>query len=221
MEKEMTGLYLTGHPLEDYEELIKNKTSTRTIDILGGEALEEDVLDEASKHVDEENARIKDGDRVIIGGLITEASRKITKNNTMMAFIKLEDLYSSIEVIVFPKILSSFGTLIQEDEIVLVKGRVTKREDEQPKVICDAVEKLIKASNKKLYIQVNGNEEVKKAIEDLRTISAANQGNVPIYLCTKNEKKKYLLSREYWVKENENIINFLNEKYGKENIKII
>ncbi|QGU96197.1 DNA polymerase III subunit alpha [Clostridium bovifaecis] len=221
MEKEMTGLYLTGHPLEDYEELIKNQTSTRTIDILGGEALEEEILDEVSKHVEEENARVRDGDRVIIGGLITEVTRKITKNNTMMAFIKLEDLYSSIEVIVFPKTLSSFNALIQEDEIVLIKGRVTKREDEQSKVLCDAVEKLIKISTEKLYIQVNSNREVKNAMNELKAVSISNGGSVPIYICTKEEKKKYLLSREYWIKENEDIIEFLKEKYGRENIKFI
>lgn len=221
MEKEMTGIYLTGHPLEDYEELIKNRTSTRTIDILGGEALEEDILDEASKQIENENSVVKDGERVIIGGLITEVSRKITKNNTMMAFIQLEDLYSSIEVIVFPKILSSFNALIQEDEIVLIKGRVSKREDEEPKVLCDAVEKLVKVSTEKLYIQINNNGEVKDAMNDFKSISKSNPGNIPIYICTREEKKKYLVSREYWIKENEEVMEFLKSKYGRENVKLI
>ena len=217
----MTGIYLTGHPLEDYEELIKNRTSTRTIDILGGEALEEDILDEASKQIENENSVVKDGERVIIGGLITEVSRKITKNNTMMAFIQLEDLYSSIEVIVFPKILSSYNALIQEDEIVLIKGRVSKREDEEPKVLCDAVEKLVKVSTEKLYIQINNNGEVKDAMNDFKSISKSNPGNIPIYICTREEKKKYLVSREYWIKENEEVMEFLKSKYGRENVKLI
>jgi DNA polymerase-3 subunit alpha len=221
MEKEMTGLYLTGHPLEDYEEALKNKTSAKTIDIMDDTSIDEDLIDEAAKLVEEENAKVKDGDRVILGGLITEVTRKITKTNNMMAFLKLEDLYSTIEIVVFPKVLETFRDSINEDEIVLIKGRVSKREDEQPKVLCDAVEKLTKFTSKKLYIQVENNEEVKIAKNELRTVCARNSGNIPIYLCTKEERKKYLLSREYWISEESNMLNFLKEKYGNENIKLL
>ncbi len=221
MEKEMTGVYLTGHPLEDYEEALRNQTSVKTTDIMDDASIDEELIDEAAKLVEEENAKVKDGDRVILGGLITEVTRKITKTNNMMAFIKLEDLYSTIEVVVFPKVLETFRDKINEDEIVLIKGRVTKREDEQPKVLCDAVEKLIKFTNKKLYIQVQSNEEVKVARNELKTICSQNSGGIPIYLCTKEERKKYLLAREYWVNEEESLLNFLREKYGEQNIKLL
>ena len=221
MEKEMTGLYLTGHPLEDYEEALKNQTSAKTIDIMDDTSIDEEIIDEAAKHVEEENAKVKDGDRVILGGLITEVTRKITKTNNMMAFLRLEDLYSTIEVVVFPKILETFRDSINEDEIVLIKGRVSKREDEQPKIICDAVEKLTKFTSKKLYIQVQNNEEVRIAKNDLRIVCIKHSGNIPIYLCTKEEKKKYLLSREYWISEEDNLLNFLKEKYGDKNIKLL
>ncbi|MEA4826790.1 MAG: DNA polymerase III subunit alpha, partial [Clostridium sp.] len=221
MEKEMTGLYLTGHPLEEYEEALKNRTSAKTTDIIGEGPLEDEIIDDVTRHIEEENSRIKDGDRVIIGGLITEVNRKITRTNSIMAFVKLEDLYSSIEVIVFPKVLESFKDSIIEDEIVLIKGRVTKREDEQPKVLCDAVERLTKFSSEKLYIQVQNNKEVKQAMNNLKPICMSNSGNMPIYICTKEDRKKYLLSREYWIKTNDDLIDFLKEKYGRENIKIL
>lgn len=221
MEKEMTGLYLTGHPLEEYEEALKRQTSAKTIDIIGDGSLEEDIIDDVTRHIEEENSKIKDGDRVILGGIITEATRKITKNNSMMAFIKLEDLYSTIEVIIFPKILDSFRELIVEDEIVLVRGRVTKREDEQAKIICDGVEKLVNFKSKKLYILVESNKEVKPNIRELKPVLLSNSGNIPVYICTKQEREKFLLSRDYWISDEEKLLTRLKEKYGESNIKLL
>ncbi|MCY6371255.1 DNA polymerase III subunit alpha [Clostridium ganghwense] len=221
MEKEMTGLYLSGHPLEDYEGTLKNVTSARSVDILGDESLEEELLDEAAKHVEEQNAKIKDGQRVIIGGIISEVNRKITKNNTMMAFIKLEDLYGVLEVIIFPKVLDKFNELIVEDEIVLIKGRVTKREDEQPKILCDNLQTLVRTSNKKLYILVEEDKEVLKTKNYLKEKFLKNKGNVPVFICTRKERKKYMLSREFWIQEEEELLNYLMDKFGKDNVKVI
>ncbi|KEI01870.1 DNA polymerase III subunit alpha [Clostridium botulinum] len=221
MEKEMTGLYLTGHPLEDYEEILKNATSAKTTDIIIDESLEENLIDEVSLHVEEQNSKIKDGDKVIIGGLITNVTRKITKTNSMMAFITLEDLYSSIEVIIFPKTLERFNNTIMEDEIVLIKGRVTKREDEQPKILCDHIEKVFNFSNKKFYIQVQEKRDVKPTINEIKSIAIRNNGNIPIYICTKDERKKYLVSREYWVNDTDEVATVFKQRYGKDNVKFI
>ncbi|MCY6483285.1 DNA polymerase III subunit alpha [Clostridium aestuarii] len=221
MEKEMTGLYLSGHPLQEYEITLKNATSAKTIDIIGDGALEEELLDEAAKHIEEKNAKFKDGDRVIIGGIISEVTRKITKNNSMMAFIRLEDLYGSMEVIIFPKTLEKFNDLILEDEIVLIKGRITKREDEQPKVLCDNIQRLVKISNKKLYIQIESDKDVKKTTNELKSEFLKNKGDMPVYICTKRERKKYMLKRELWIKEEDKLLNFLIEKFGEPNIKVI
>src|SRR3712207_7343733 len=86
-------------------------------------------------------------------------------------FITLEDLYSSIEVIIFPKTLERFSNTIMEDEIVLIKGRVTKREDEQPKILCDYIEKIVNFSNKKFYIQVDKKNDVKLTINKIKAIA--------------------------------------------------
>lgn len=146
MEKEMTGLYFSGHPLEEYEETLKIQTSHLISDIIPKESLEGNLVDTISS--------IKDGDKVVVGGMITHVSKKLTRNNDMMAFIVLEDLYSSIEVIVFPKIFNMARNIINEDEVVLLKGRVSLREDEQPKLICEFMEPLVKINSEKLYILV-------------------------------------------------------------------
>ncbi|MCY6957569.1 DNA polymerase III subunit alpha [Clostridium brassicae] len=221
MEKEMTGIYLSGHPLQDYEEMLNNMTSIKSIDIIEDEALEEELIDEVAKHVEQQNAKVKDGQKVILGGIISEVTRKITRTNTLMAFVKLEDLYGTIEIIVFPKTLERFNELINEDEIILVKGRVTKREDEQPKVICDSIEKLIKISNKKLYILVEDEREVVKTKNELKNKILKNGGNVPVFLCTRKGRKKYMLGREFWIQEEEELLNYLVDKFGKENVKVI
>ncbi|WP_085829570.1 DNA polymerase III subunit alpha [Clostridium massiliodielmoense] len=221
MEKEMTGLYLTGHPLEEYEEILRNRTSAKTTDIIVDESLEEELIDEVTLHVEEQNSKIKDGDKVIIGGLITNVTRKITRTNSMMAFITLEDLYSSIEVIIFPKTLEQFNRIIMEDEIVLIKGRVTKREDEQPKIICDYVEKVFNFSSKKLYIQIENKKILKQTMNDIKQISLSNNGNIPIYICTKEERKKFLIAREFWINENEDVLKIIKQRYGEENVKLL
>ncbi len=139
-------IVFSGHPLEEYEETLKIQTSHLISDIITKESLEGNLVDTMNS--------IKDGDKVVVGGMITHVSKKLTRNNDMMAFIVLEDLYSSIEVIVFPKIFNMARSIINEDEVVLLKGRVSLREDEQPKLICEVMEPLIKINSEKLYILV-------------------------------------------------------------------
>jgi DNA polymerase-3 subunit alpha len=94
---------------------------------------------------------IKDGTRVILGGILSDVSRKITKRGSMMAFCKLSDLYGTIELIVFPTVLNENSGLIASDELVIVKGKVSIREDELPKIICESMKPLIKINAKKIY----------------------------------------------------------------------
>jgi DNA polymerase-3 subunit alpha len=154
MEKEMTGLYLSGHPLEEFEETLNLRTNTRITEIISTEVLEEGIIEQGSG--------IKDGDRVIIGGLIAEVNKKITRNNDMMAFIRLEDMYGSIEVIIFPKVLQKYRQNIEGDSVVLISGRVSIREEEQPKILCETIEPLMKVNNDKVYILVEEEKLRKK-----------------------------------------------------------
>ncbi|OBR91899.1 DNA polymerase III subunit alpha [Clostridium ragsdalei P11] len=212
MEKEMTGLYLSGHPLEEYARTLELQTDTKISDIVSGETLEENLIEEA---------KVKDGDRVIVGGILSEVSKKITKNNDMMAFAKLEDLYGIMEIIVFPKVFQRFKSLIEDDYMIIVKGRVSVREDEQPKLLCEVIEPLVRIDTEKLYILIEDQDILKEALERIRSVFVNFKGNIPVYLCTKKERKKFRLDRELWIKSDLELMSFLRKSFGDNNVKII
>ncbi|HCL4438906.1 TPA: DNA polymerase III subunit alpha [Clostridium botulinum] len=213
MEKEMTGLYFSGHPLEEYEETLKIQTSHLISDIIPKESLEGNLVDTISS--------IKDGDKVVVGGMITHVSKKLTRNNDMMAFIVLEDLYSSIEVIVFPKIFNIARNIINEDEVVLLKGRVSLREDEQPKLICEFMEPLVKINSEKLYILVEEKKDIKLKLQEIKGVFLQHKGNIPVYFCTNKERKKFRIDRELWVNESRELMDNLRNMFGENNVKIL
>ncbi|KEI74092.1 DNA polymerase III subunit alpha [Clostridium botulinum B2 128] len=213
MEKEMTGLYFSGHPLEEYEETLKIQTSHLISDIIPKESLEGNLVDTISS--------IKDGDKVVVGGMITHVSKKLTRNNDMMAFIVLEDLYSSIEVIAFPKIFNMARNIINEDEVVLLKGRVSLREDEQPKLICEFMEPLVKINSEKLYILVEEKKDIKLKLQEIKGVFLQHKGNIPVYFCTNKERKKFRIDRELWVNGSRELMDNLRNMFGEDNVKIL
>lgn len=132
MEKEMMGIYITGHPLKDYERKIKSITSANSDIMLKAH---EDIVNGL-------NSEIKDGQKVIIAGMVSSKKTLITKKNQMMAFIDVEDLYGIIEVIVFPKVYDKSQHLVKEDKVVAIGGTINFKDDEPPKIIADYIEDL-------------------------------------------------------------------------------
>ncbi|MCI1944511.1 DNA polymerase III subunit alpha [Clostridium luticellarii] len=212
MEKEMTGLYLSGHPLEEYAKTLKLQTDTRISDIVSAKTLEEGFVGES---------RVKDGDRVIIGGILSEVSRKITKNNDMMAFAKIEDLYGIMEIIIFPAVFQKFKDLIYDDSMIIISGRVSVREEEDPKLLCENMESLVRVDIGKLYILIENQHSLKNILSEIKSIFSSYKGNMPVYLCTKVERKKFRLDRELWVEPSSELMAVLKRKFGEENLKII
>ena len=229
MEKEITGLYITGHPVEEFEEALKLHTDTRTIDILEAAAHQTTLEDDMGSEValDEyisglkENGKISDGKRVLLGGIITTVSRKFTRNNDRMAFVNLEDLYGSIEVVVFPKVMEKVSNLINEDALILVKGRVSIREDEAPKILCEDIQPLININTSKLYIAVEDDKAARGIYNNLKLALLKFRGNTPVYLFTRKEKKQYRMDREFWVNTETGVVEFLRSEFGEENIKVV
>jgi len=214
MEKEMTGIYLSGHPLDEYEETLKIQTDTKISDIVVDESLEEgnELLNESFK--------LQDGDKVIIGGIISTVSKKVTKNNDMMAFINLEDLYASVEVIVFPKTFEKYKSLIEEDEIVIIKGRVSIREEEQPKILCEDIQPLLKINSEKIYILIENEALMKDTLKKLKQNLSIYRGYTPVFLCTKQPRKMYSVDKALWLNEESDTMEILRNMFGENNVKI-
>ena len=148
MEKETLGVYITGHPLTGYAEKFKNISGLVTSDELS--------------HIDE-GSRIKDGMSATMAGIISTEKTLITKSKTMMAFVDLEDLYGSVEVIVFPKIYEKFANLLQTDAIIVVKGNINFKEDEASKLIAEHISSvdvldIITDKNDSSMASDNGND---------------------------------------------------------------
>ncbi|TDT63733.1 DNA polymerase III catalytic subunit DnaE type [Fonticella tunisiensis] len=211
MEKEMLGLYISGHPLDEYSRELANFTNTGISDII------------TIGHEDgaEIELKVQDGQRVIIGGIISDISIKSTRNNDIMAFLKVEDMVGSIEVLVFPKVYQKCSRLISEDSIVLIKGRISIKEDEQPKIIAEDIEQLNKISVKinKLFIRLD-EDKWQKQIEILKPVFLKYRGNCPVQVVLNKSRKSFMASREYWVDICDKLIEEIGDLIGSENLKV-
>lgn len=216
MEKEMVGVYLSGHPLSEYEKELEKVATTNTSEI-------------AELRESEENKRIVEGSKVVIGGIIIKKQNKITKNNNMMAFITLEDLYGTVEGIVFPKIYENFKDILYEDNIILVEGILDVSEEEAPKLICNKITELKKevpkkageTQNRKLYLKVESSEHYKKIKKELLNNICKYNGNDCVIIYNEKEKANMVLPMKNWVNtNNEELMNNLKAILGENNIAI-
>lgn len=217
MEKEMTGLYLSGHPLDEYERSLKVQTSTSIIKITESHK----ILQEISQGNLELKPEIEDNDSVIVGGIIVNINQKVTRSNTIMAFLTIEDLSGAIEVVVFPKILEKVKKIVSQDALIVVKGRVSIKEDEDPKIICDNIDALEKVESSKLFIRFEDKQVMKERMDELKRILSNSKGDTPVYLFSAKERQQFRLPKDKWVSINEELIDSLNNVYGEINIKIV
>lgn len=214
MEKEMTGLYLSGHPLDEYAKSLKVMTSTTIQKIY-------DCKEAHNEGIDHEEYSIHDEDKVVVGGIITEVTQKVTRNNQIMAFIKIEDLSATIEVIVFPKTLDRVRNLIAADAFVIIKGRVSMKEDEAVKIICETIEPLEKVDSSKVYVRVDNLDMARETKPKLMEICNEYAGNTPLYVFTANDRKNYRMPRNMWVNLSSDIFVELEKVFGEGNVKIV
>ncbi len=155
MEKESTGLYLSGHPMMEYEEAARKAGADRISELL-----------EAAQEFSD---RYTDNAQVTLLGILSSVKKKITKSDATMAFLSLEDMYGAIEVIVFPRIFTENAVKLQEGNVVMLSGRLSLREEEAPKVICDAVEAIADPQHVPMHSQ---RPKRKTGIAPQRTASA-------------------------------------------------
>lgn len=206
MEKEVLGVYISGHPLEEYERVWRENISAVTSDF----------------YPDEEtgSSKVTDGSRQVIGGMITEKNVKYTRNNKIMAFLTVEDLVGSVEVVVFPKDYEKNAHLMETDSKVFVRGRVSAEEDKASKLIC---EKIIAFDSipRELWIQFEGREVYEQKVHHLYSLLAESDGNDQVIVFLKKERQMKRLPASRTVKIDQQLLDSLNKEYGGENVKVV
>ena len=214
LEKEMIGVYITGHPLKGYEEKIGRLPSLVTSD---------EFLNIG------EDSRIFDGMKATMAGVISSKKTLITKSKKMMAFLDMEDLYGNVEVIVFPNIYERYLHLLKEDAIVAIKGNINFKEEEAPKLIAEIIfpaESLdLLADNGNLdkrtvTIKISDAHDEKGTLEKIRKIILEHKGDAPVIVCNTDSGKKLKTSKELWVAPNDEFVSQIEALVGKGNIEV-
>ena len=205
-EKEVLGIYVSGHPLEAYEEKWKKSISATTADF---------QLDEETGHT-----KVHDGAKEIIGGMITEKTIKHTKTNQMMAFITVEDLLGTVEVVVFPRDYEKNRDYLEVDSKVFVRGRVSEEDDKPSKMIC---EKIIpfERTKKELWIQFPDKATFLDEEQIVYGYLADSDGDdeVMIYCARERAVKKLPKNRNIGI--NEQILSRLMNHFGEKRVKVV
>ena len=205
-EKEVLGIYVSGHPLEAYEEKWKKSISATTADF---------QLDEETGHT-----KVHDGAKEIIGGMIAEKTIKHTKTNQMMAFITVEDLLGTVEVVVFPRDYEKNRDYLEVDSKVFVRGRVSEEDDKPSKMIC---EKIIpfERTKKELWIQFPDKATFLDEEQIVYGYLADSDGDdeVMIYCAKERAVKKLPKNRNIGI--NEQILSRLMNHFGEKRVKVV
>ena len=205
-EKDVLGIYLSGHPLEKYRNIMEKMISAKTTDF----------------QPDEESGipKVYDGQKVIIGGMITEKTIKYTRNNKVMAFLTVEDLLGTVEIVVFPRDYEKWQAMLNEDARVFVQGRVNAEDDKPSKLILEKV-RAFEDMPQELWIQFKDKAEyAEKEQELLETLKGyAGVSAVVIYLKDVNAMKR--LPAGYHARISDSLTGELRKKYGESNVKVV
>ena len=205
-EKEVLGIYLSGHPLEGYRGIMDKMISAKTTDF----------------QPDEESgiSKVYDGQKVIIGGMITERTIKYTRNNKVMAFLTVEDLVGTVEVVVFPRDYEKWQTLITDDARVFIQGRVNAEDDRPSKLILEKVHSF-EDIPREIWIQFKDKAEYSAAEAELQSFLQSASGTSAVVIYLKDVKAMKRLPAAFCIRINEEILSELKKKYGESNVKVV
>ncbi|HCL01333.1 MAG TPA: DNA polymerase III subunit alpha, partial [Lachnoclostridium phytofermentans] len=205
-EKEVLGIYVSGHPLEAYELLLKRNATANTADF---------IIDEESNTV-----KVTDGDTVTVGGMITSRTLKTTRTNSVMAFITLEDMFGTMEVIIFPRDYEKYKYTLEIDNRVFIKGKVAVEEDKPAKLICQSITPFAEI-NKELWIKFSDKEAFLNNEKALYEIIKNYDGNDRITVYCEKEKAIKKLPQSQSVLIEDGLLENLRNAFLEENIKVV
>lgn len=203
LEKEVLGIYVSGHPLAEYEEILKQKINYNSKDFLVKE---------------DQNAKIFDGQRVTIGGMIIHKSVKHTRTGTKMAFLTLEDLSGTIEVVVFSNVYEKVSHQIQEDAVVIVKGRASISAEGEAKLIASQIDFLNTEEKQYSVLWLMITEQSKVTQQDVKKVLLKYHGNMPVYVVDKKTGQRLKADSRYWFEQSTLAIQELELLLGNNNV---
>lgn len=180
MEKEVIGMYISGHPLDPYREIIEKSTNINTNQIF--EKYRENLL---------RTSKVK------VGGILKSKKTMITKNNKMMAFAALEDLFGTIELVIFPNVFSRYKDLIEDENVVFVEGHFQESEVEEPKILVDALSKIKMPTKNKLYISIDSMKN--ERLGEMKNILREYEGSTPVVFFEEETRRAYGTESNLWI----------------------
>ena len=207
LEKEATGIYISGHPMSKYSVFIKNAGFSKTSDVFSG--------------------KFTDGDRITLGGLINDLKVRQLKNNKLMATCKIEDMYSAVNVTIFEAVYVNYKNLLSSGKPVIMTGRISEREDRDIEIICSTVEQFPenaqRAVAKKiasgLYLKIEKTEG--ELFERVKNILSENKGDTAVYIYCTSTGKKLEAPKNLWITPEKTLFDSLSDLLGMENIKLV
>ena len=205
-EKEVLGIYVSGHPLDDYEALWRKNISAVTSDFMQ----------------DEETGAVKaeDGAYEVLGGMIASKTVKYTRTNQTMAFITLEDLVGTVEIVIFPKVYERFRNLLEEDSKVFVRGRVSGEEEKDSKLICDKIWSFSDIP-RELWVQFADMGSFEKQESDLYSFIREEEGKDRVVIYVRNPRQVKRLSENWGITVSDELLHSLREHFGEANVKVV
>ena len=205
-EKEVLGIYISGHPLEEYEEKWKKNISATTADFQPDPELGV--------------SKVRDGAKEIIGGMITDKTIKHTKTNQMMAFVTVEDLLGTVEVVVFPRDYEKYREFLEIDSKVFIRGRVSEEEEKAGKLICEKVIPF-EQTKRELWIQFPDKETFLDEEEIVYGYLADSEGDDEVVIYCAKERAVKRLPRNRNIRINPQILSRLMNHFGESRIKVV
>lgn len=205
-EKDILGVYISGHPLDDYEGLWRKNITATAADFIVDEETEE--------------AAVKDGMKAVVGGLVAGKVVKTTRSNQMMAFITLEDLMGSVEVIVFPKNYEADRDILTEDSKIFIKGRVSLGDEPVGKLVCEQVIPFAKVP-RELWLQFEDKEMYQAMEGTILGILKESEGPDSVVIYLKKERAKKILPANWKVEAAGELLDTLVCKLGEKNVKLV
>ena len=205
-EKEVLGVYVSGHPLEEYEQRWRRSISATTLDF---------QPDEETGH-----SKVRDGSREVVGGLIAAKTIKHTKTNKVMAFLTLEDLLGTVEVVVFPKDYEKNKQYLEDDSKIFVRGRVSEEDESDSKLICENIVPF-EEIKKELWIQYENKAEYLKEEQNLYQMLKSSEGPDSVVIYCKEEKAIKRLPMNRNVGIDQILLGRLTNCYGEKRVKVV